>query len=236
MVMTQKIPLVLLPGMMCDARMWQMQIDGLSDLCQPILVGDITSASSIKDIAGQLLARLPEHFALAGLSMGGIVALETWRQARHRISHLALIDTNALAEQPERQARRAGEIRRAYQDLRDLVINGIKLHYLADANRHNRELLDLVVSMAVDFGPEVFERQSIALRDRPDAVDLLPAIDCPTMIICGDEDQLCPLDHHRFMHSQINGSELHIIGECGHLSTLERPLEMINLMRQWLRH
>ena len=191
----------------------------------------------MESIARQLLTSLPQQFALAGLSMGGIVALEMLRQAPERIERLALLDTNASAEQPQRQAKRVNEIALAHSGrLRELMIEEMKPHYLADDSREDQALLDLIVAMATDLGPHVFERQSLALRDRPDAVGLLASIDCPTLIICGEQDQLCPVAYHQLIHEQIRGSELHIIERCGHLSTLEQPHRVSNLMRSWLHY
>ncbi len=105
--------LVLVPGMMCDGRLWAKQIDGLKDRCASITVADITRADSIEAIAQSILEDVPDQFSLAGLSMGGIVAFEIWRQASDRVSRLALLDTNAHAELSERGRQRDQLLRRA---------------------------------------------------------------------------------------------------------------------------
>ncbi|MBC6429095.1 MAG: alpha/beta hydrolase [Cellvibrionales bacterium] len=234
--MAKKTPLVLLPGMLCDGRMWQAQVSDLAAICDPLIIGDISRASSIRKIAQQVLATAPGHFALAGLSMGGIVALEIVRQAPERITHLALLDTNAYAEKPERQAKRAHEIDCAQVgQLRKLMIEQMKPLYLAKANRQNQTLLHLVLDMAMDLGPDVFERQSIALRDRPDASGTLATIRCPTLVLCGAEDALCPVAYHQYMQSQIPNARLEIIDNCGHLSALECPQQVNTHLRQWLQ-
>ncbi|MGI9287979.1 MAG: alpha/beta fold hydrolase [Pseudomonadales bacterium] len=233
--MPSKKPLLLLPGMMCDSRLWKTQIDGLADICCPIKVGDISGARTIERIARQVLARAPSTFALAGLSMGGIVAFEMWRQAAQRITHLALLDTNARAEIPERQALRQGQIDRAHRGaLRELMMEELKPNYLARANKTNQALLDSIFSMAQALGPGVFENQSVALRDRPDSCATLSTIDCPLLIICGEEDQLCPVDHHRFMANEIPDAKLLVLENCGHLSTIEQPQRVTQAMREWL--
>ena len=100
------IPLVLLPGMMCDARLFAPQIAALS--CQyPIMTMPIGAHDTMSALAEGILAKAPPKFALAGLSMGGIVAMEVLRQTRDRVAGVALLDTNPLAEQPDAQARRA---------------------------------------------------------------------------------------------------------------------------------
>lgn len=233
--MIEKKPLLLLPGMMCDKRMWQHQIQGLAGICDPIQVGDISGAQSIRMIATEVLQAAPPTFALAGLSMGGIVALELWRQAPARITHLALLDTNVRAEPTERQQLRQNQIDQACGgELHELMTEELKPNYLAKVNKRNLGLLDTILKMAMALGVQVFEKQSLALRDRPDSCATLATIDCPSLVLCGEEDQLCPVEHHQFMAAEIPRSELVILDQCGHLSTMEQPKLVTDAMRVWL--
>jgi pimeloyl-ACP methyl ester carboxylesterase len=227
--------LVLLPGMMCDERLWRHQVADLSELCH-MQVGDMGEASDIPSIARGILARCPETFALAGLSMGGIVALEMWRQAPQRIERLALLDSNFRADAPERQALRDDQIERVRAgELETVLRDELKPNYLANCHKANTELLDDVLQMGLDLGPDVFVRQSEALRDRPDSSDTLSTIDCPTLVLCGEEDELCPVSLHREMAAAIPHSQLCIIEDCGHLSTMEQPDAVTRNLRNWLR-
>src|SRR4051794_34929940 len=97
MMANPRIPLLLLPGLLNDAALWQHQVADLADVAAPV-VGDVTRHPSIAAMAAALLAEAPESFALAGLSMGGYVAQEILRQAPHRVLRLALLDTNARAD------------------------------------------------------------------------------------------------------------------------------------------
>lgn len=231
-----RVPIVLLPGMMCDRRLWSAQIAALEAEGHPVLVPDISGAQSIHEIARQVLAQTPERFALAGLSMGGIVAFELWRQASGRITHLALLDTNAREELPERRALRGPQIEAvASGRLREVMIEEMKPRYLAERHRADRLLLDLVLDMALALGPDAFRRQSIALRDRPDSVATLATIDCPTLVLCGREDTLCPIEYHLAMAERIRGADLVVLGDCGHLSPLEAPEAVIFELRRLLR-
>jgi len=212
---------VLLPGMMCDARMWQRQID---DLDIPVIVPVTTAFDNVADAAADILQQAPEHFALAGLSMGGILAFEIWRQAPQRISHLALIDTNPFADSPERQSLRLEQIEQVLAGgLRGLAVDSLKPMYLAESNRDDEVLLNIILDMAMDLGPEVFRLQSLALRDRPDSVDTLADIDCPVSVICGGEDTLCPVGYHEYMADRIDDAKLIVIEDCGHLASMEKP-------------
>ena len=107
--------------------------------------------------------------------------------------------------------------------LRTLAIDSLKPAYLAKSNRDDEELLTTILDMALDLGPDVFRRQSLALKNRPDSVPTLPTISCPTAVICGKEDTLCPVAYHELMSDRIPGATLTIVDDCGHLATLEQP-------------
>jgi pimeloyl-ACP methyl ester carboxylesterase len=212
---------LLLPGMMCDARMWQGQINNLNI---PATIPPHVAVDNFGAAAAGILEGAPKQFALAGLSMGGILALEIWRQAPHRVTHMALIDTNPFADSPERQSLRLEQIEQVLAGgLRALAVDSLKPMYLAESNRDDDDLLNVILDMAMDLGPEVFRLQSLALRNRADSVDLLSAIDCPVAVICGAEDTLCPPEYHEYMADRIIGSKLVVIEECGHLAAMEKP-------------
>lgn len=214
-----------LPGMMCDQRLFSPQIQSLSI---PWSVADTSSHDSFAEMASAALAAAPDRFAVVGLSMGGILAFEIWRQAPERVSHMALMDTNPHADAPERQDLRLEQIRRvANGDLREVVVDGLKPLYLAARHRDDEKLLGVALDMAMDLGSAVFRRQSIALKDRVDSVPHLQSISCPATVLCGDEDTLCPPELHQLMADSIPGAELCIVPECGHLATLEQP-EKVN--------
>ncbi len=212
---------LLLPGLMCDRRLWAPQIEALP---QRTFVGDTTRADNFPDMARDVLSTAPPRFAMAGLSMGGILAFEIWRQAPERVSHIALLDTNARADPPDRKSRRMQQIEEALSGrLRELAIETQKPVYLAESHRDDDKLLGTIMDMAMDLGPKVFERQSLALKNRVDSVDTLDTIDCPALVLCGREDALCPVSFHELMASRIPGAKLVVVDDCGHLATLEQP-------------
>lgn len=228
--------LVLLGGMMCDERLWAPQLEGLANGSRAIEVADLARSPTVEGMAADVLAEAPERFALAGMSMGGIVAFEMWRQAPERISHLALLDTNSAAELPERQERRRAEIEAAHAGgLREMMIEEFKPIYLGARSKRDAGLLDLILDMALALGPEVFERQSRALRDRPDSRPTLATITCPSIVICGREDTLCPVSYHEIIAAAIPGAELVVLDDCGHMSPLERPGAVTRLLEELMR-
>jgi len=227
--------LVLIPGMMCDARLFAPQVEALGAEAQ-VWVAEITRGASMQALARDVLGDCPfPRFHVAGLSMGGIVAMELIRQAPGRVSGLALLDTNHRAEAPERRAARAPQIARARSGrLRDVLIEEMKPNYLAPQNRANRALLDLVLDMGLGLGPKVFERQSLALRDRPDSAETLAAYPGPALVLCGRHDALCPVSRHEEMAALLPAGRLVVVEGAGHLSTLEAPEETTAEMRAWL--
>lgn len=227
------LPLVLLPGMMCDARLFGPQIAALS-ADRAVTVAPIRGARDMAELARLTLAMLPPRFALAGLSMGGILAMEIVAQAPDRVARLALLDTNPRAELPEVQARRGPQIAAAQAGrLAEVMREEMKPNYLADGPGR-AEILDLCMAMALDLGPEVFVDQSIALRDRPDRQQTLRGYPGPALVLCGRHDKLCPVERHELMHSLLPDSRLEIVEGAGHLPTLERPAETNAALRRWL--
>lgn len=226
-------PLLLLPGMMCDARLFAPQIAHFSN-SRPIQVSNFGQGNTIGAMANFVLKHAPPRFALAGLSMGGIVAMEVIRQAPQRITRLALLDTNHLAEAPDRAAARDPQIARALGgQLRAIMRDEMKPSYLADTFS-KASILSLCMDMAEDLGPAVFEAQSRALQSRPDQTETLSAVQVPTLVLCGEQDGLCPPERHRQMQALLPDSRLKIISDAGHLPTLEQPETTNKELERWL--
>jgi pimeloyl-ACP methyl ester carboxylesterase len=225
-------PLLLIPGMMCDARMW-------GDLSSLLTLTDVRHAvpaegNTIKEMAGTILRDAPPRFSLAGLSMGGIVAMEMLSQAPGRIERLALLDTNPRSEQEEVKLRRASQVERvANGDLEGVMRDEMKPNYLS-AQSLDTGILKLCMEMALGLGPDIFVRQSNALRDRADRQDVLKEFRGPALVLMGEDDRLCPLNRHELMHSLMPQSRLEIISRAGHLPPLENPVDTIAALRRWL--
>lgn len=230
-------PLLLLPGMMCDERLWEPQVRALGR-SRTILQGGITQDDTIEAIASRVLREAPDRFALAGLSMGGIVAMHIVGTAPERVTRLALLDTNHLPDAPERRPIRERQIAAARAGrLREVVVDEMKPQYLADGHKRDRELLDRLVDMAVDLGPDVFVRQSVALMNRPNAEARIRAwatAKRPTLVLCGEEDRLCSPERHREIARLVEHANLTVLSGTGHISTLESPIRVSIALGQWL--
>ena len=230
----KKSPLVLVPGLLCDAQLWQAQTAKLADIAD-IWIADHTRSSTMAGVARDVLADAPfANFALAGLSMGGYIALEIMRQAPQRVARLALLDTAAGAELPEQTQRRkqlialsdSGEFPKVAESLLPLLIHPARLRESA--------LTSVVKSMAQNIGKEAFVRQQHAIMTRADSMKLLASIACPTLVLCGRQDALTPLARHEEIAAGIRSARLEVIEDCGHLSTLEKPDAVNAAMRRWL--
>ncbi|MCV3270427.1 alpha/beta fold hydrolase [Roseobacter sinensis] len=227
-------PLVLLPGLMCDARLFGPQIAELS-ADTAVMVAPITQGERIEEIASGLLDQLPVRFALAGLSMGGIVAMEILRRAPDRVSRIALMDTNPLAETPQVAAAREPQIVAARTGrMLDVMRDEMKPNYLAPGP-YRQEVLDLVMDMADALGPEVFVRQSRALQRRRDQQSTLRKCKVPALVLCGAHDALCPVKRHEAMSELIPYATLRVLEQSGHLPTLEQPGETTQALRDWMQ-
>jgi len=219
--------------MLCDAVLWRHQSESLSDIAEPA-VADLSRLESINAMALSVLADGPETFALAGLSMGGYVAQEIMRLAPHRVERLALLDTSAHSDSPEHV-----DQRRAYIEQCSLgEFKGITLRLLPMLIHPDRlndaKLCETVMTMAANVGREAFIRQQRALMTLADGVRDLGRIQCPTLVLCGREDALTPLEEHREMALSIPNATLVVVEDCGHLPPLERPDEVNRAMREWL--
>ena len=225
--------LVFLPGMMCDARLFGPQIAEMS-ADTAVMVAPITQGERVEQIASQLLDLLPQRFALAGLSMGGIVAMEVLRRAPERVARIALLDTNPLPETPQVAAAREPQIVAVKAGrMLEVMRDEMKPNYLAPGP-HRGDVLDLVMDMARALGPDVFVRQSRALQRRPDQQTTLRKCKVPALILCGAHDALCPVKRHEFMAEMIPNATLRIMEQSGHLPTLEQPQETTQALREWL--
>ena len=227
---------MLLPGSLCDARVFAPQIAALRDRCA-ITVADLTRDDTIKGMAQRVLAEAPPLFALAGLSMGGIVAMAVAGLAPERVERLALFDTNHRAERPERRALRWSQIEAARRDGISAFFarEVFPLFLPPDCDPVTAAHVRTVTSaMAVACGVAALDRQWRALRDRPDQTDALRRYRGPALVVSGEHDRLCSPKRHREMADLLAGSTLVVIRDAAHLPTLEQPSAVNAVVRKFL--
>jgi pimeloyl-ACP methyl ester carboxylesterase len=226
------LPLLLLPGLLCDARLWRDQAEALS-AAREVRVADLTQDDTIAAMATRALAAAPPRFAVAGLSMGGYVAFEIWRQAPERVARLALLDTSAQPDTEEQSRRRRGLIALARTGQFRGVTPRLLPLLLAPANQEG-PLAAEVMEMAGRVGRDAFLRQQAAILARVDSRPDLPAITVPTLVAVGEHDALTPPERAREIAAGIHGAQLAIIPHAAHLPTMEEPDATTALLRSWL--
>lgn len=230
--MTEKLPLLLLPGLLCDARLWRDQVAALAPLAAP-LVADLTLDDSIEKMASRAIAAIDGPFAVAGLSMGGYVALEVMRQAGGRVTRLCLLDTGARADTEEQKRRRRGLISLS----RSGQFRGVTprlLPQLIHPSRQDTPLAAEVMEMAERVGKEAFLRQQTAIMNRIDSRPHLPGIAVPTLVGVGADDILTTPDLAAEMAALIPGARLRHFADAAHLPTMETPEAVNAAMAAWL--
>lgn len=230
-----KHPLVLVPGLLCDAALWGPQVEALADVAD-FWVPELRTQRSMREMGQTVLDEAPfSAFALAGLSMGGYVAMEVMRRAPERVTRLALLDTRATPDTEEESDRRRELIRLARAERGFTPVTNRMLPLLVHPSRvKDTSLVKIIRGMAEHTGIEGFVRQQTAIIGRPDSRPGLSAIKAPTLVLCGREDAITPLARHEEMAALIPASRLEIVEACGHLSTLERPGEVNRALRSWL--
>jgi len=227
-----RLPLLFLPGLLCDARLWRDQAAGLADLAEPVLA-DLTLDSTLAAMAARALAGVEGRFALAGLSMGGYVALEVMRQAPERVTRLALFDTSARPDTPEAAKQRRGLMALTRRGAFRGVTPRLLPRLLHPANLDG-PLAAEVMDMAERVGRDAFLRQQEAILGRPDSRGDLAGIEAPTLVAVGEADALTPPELAREIAAGIPGAALHLLPGCGHLPSMEAPGAVTALMRDWL--
>jgi pimeloyl-ACP methyl ester carboxylesterase len=219
---------------MCDARLWQDMQSALLGSGYKTKVVDTARHDRLSDMAAHALAHLPQTFVAVGFSMGGMVALEMAKQAPDRLSGLILSATHARADYPDRAATRLKQQLEVRKGGLEAIVrqSWLPSYFGSDAAKTLHQ--DLIMAMAMSEGPEVFLRQSEALRLRSDQSLLLPEIDIPCLIIAGRKDRICPVRWHEAMQGHIRKSQLHIIDKAGHFALLEANDNFMSAIKIWL--
>ncbi len=226
-------PIVMVPGLRCDAYLYQPVIARLGDAIAPN-VADISLDDTITGMAHRILAAAPPRFALVGLSMGGYVVLEIMRQAPDRVSHLALLDTNARPDSDERKQPRRAEMALVAQGKSALVSRTALPGLLAPKNLAT-PITEAVHDMAMRVDVKAYYRQQEAIMGRADSRPFLKDIAVPTLVGCGAEDKLIPLPLSEEMAEAIPDAKLVVFPDAGHVPTLENPDAVATAMREWLK-
>ena len=227
-------PLVLLPGMMCDARVWATQLTVLS-YERPVTIAPVWTGDRIEEIASGMLSSLPSKFALCGHGMGGVIALELYRRAPERVIRLALIGTNPLSDTPQEAAAREPRMIGAKSGrFATMLESEVLPRYVSDGPLRNHAIAEMT-EMATSLGADVYARQERAMQRRRDHQASLRKITQPTLILAGEDDQIVPLKRQEFLAELIPYAKLGVLSGVGHMPMLEDPEATTEALYTWMR-
>lgn len=225
-------PLFLLPGLLCDARVWPRAALALgSPVVAPMGYGD---ASTLAEMAHSVLRTAPARFSLLGHSMGARVALEIVRAAPERVERVALVSTGVHPVRPGEANSRHDLLELGRADGAEALVDRWLPPMVAPSRRADEDLMGPLKTMCVQAGVETYAVQIAALLHRPEVESLLPGIACPTLVMVGSEDQWSPPEQHRAIAAAIPGAVLKIVDGSGHMLPAEAPHAFVEAVSDWL--
>jgi pimeloyl-ACP methyl ester carboxylesterase len=231
--------LVLLPGLLCDEAVWMPILEQLN-ISDHYFIADYDELDDLAAMATHVLTQVEgDQLIVFGHSMGGRIAMEIMRQAPQRVSHLGLFDTAyrsaASGEKGEQEKeKRMGLLAKAKQEGMRAMGEQWALG-MVHPQFHTGAVFEAILEMIERKTPAIFAAQICALLNRPDAESILRKINCPTLLLCGEEDLWSPVSVHQEMQALIKNATLSVIPNCAHMSTMEQPKDVANAIAKWLK-
>lgn len=225
--------LVLLPGLMCDAGLWQSLLPQL-EVAGPLTFGDLSQGESIEEMAASVLECCPPEFVLVGFSMGGFVAREIARRVPHRVRGLVLIATSSAADTPMQsqfKATVAGGLQQDSGPFRGLSHRAIKLS-LGQQHENDPQLVQQILDMSLRLGRETWIRQLLMARNSDS--HLLGDIRCPTLVVAAADDRMRNLAESQALCEAIPHAEFRLVEDSGHMLPLEQPQRLAAILSEWM--
>ena len=226
--------LVFLPGLAADATMWQQQLEAMPAQLRAVVSDAHSRHASLPAMAEGLLQEHAGELILCGASMGGMLAMEVVRQAPQRIRGLALLGTSARPETEAMRALREAAITLFEEGRIDEVLQANLPLAFHPGRAKDLLLQQSYLDLVLRAGAQQLIRQNRAVMARADARLHLAAVACPTLVMCGDADQLTPPECSREIAQLIQGAEFVLLRQCGHMLTMERPAEVNAALLRWL--
>ena len=228
----ETVTIVLVPGLLCDAFVWQPAIERLKSRFS-VAVADVDRQDSIPAMAADALAANPGRLLVAGHSMGARVAMEMARQAPDRVERLALLDTGSHPYVKGEETKRLARVALAYEKGMAALAEDWLPGMVHAPRRRDRALMDALADMVCRKTPEIHERQIRALLDRPDARAYLKELRMPTLVAVGRQDQWSPLSQHEELAALLPNATLQVIDQAGHFAPVEQPEATIAIIEHW---
>lgn len=231
--MADRETLVLVPGLLCDATVWEDQVSAFEGSYE-IVVANTRGCNSIGDMAQRVLDQVDGTFNLAGHSMGARVALEIYNRAPSRVTRIALMDTGVHPRNEGEVAGRMRFVNMAREQGMAPLARAWGDPMVGDVKRGDAAMMQRIYDMVERYSLDDYEGQIQALLDRPDAASVLPSIDCPTLVLVGADDAWSPPVQHEPIVEAVEGAMFVVVEEAGHMAPMEQPAAVTDAMRQWL--
>jgi pimeloyl-ACP methyl ester carboxylesterase len=225
---------ILLPGLACDATLWNEQVAALGPRYAPRVTDVHQRAATLPEMAALLLAKHPGELWLIGASMGGRIALEAARQAPQRVRGIALLGSTARADSDELRALRTEAVAQFESGRGEELLEANVWFVFHRSAWDDDALLERYRAMLRRAGFAQLVRQNRAMMAAHDFRALLPAIGCPVLVVCGENDGVTPPECSRELAQAIPGARLALLPGCGHMLTMERPAAVNALLLEWL--
>ena len=226
---------LLLPGLASDAALWRHQVPALTAAGHTVHISDAHArADTLSAMARLVLAEHAGPLVLVGTSMGGILALEVFRQAPQRVAALALLGSSARPDTPEMITLRSAAVLEFEQGRMDAVLRANVPFAFHPSRQADAALVSDYFDMVHRAGAAQLVRQNRAIMARPDSRPLLRRLQCPVLVVCGDADALTPPECSREVAAAAPQADLHVLPACGHLLTWEQPEAVNALLLAWL--
>lgn len=226
--------LILIPGLLNDENLWKYQRHFLENQAD-ITVAKIEKFTDIRTQAAHILQNAPQKFALCGLSMGGYIGMEILKQAPHRISKVAFLDTSWEIDTDEKRRQRENMINLSAHGRFEGVTSLILKQILAKKSLENHDIIAEIKSMAQNVGQKEFVNQQKLILSRTESVSLLPQIQVPALCIVGKEDVITPPSVMQKMAKALPYGYFCEIEDAAHLPPLEQPYAVNAAMQIWLQ-
>lgn len=228
-----ELPTVILPGLLCDGRMFDGQLRGLDRAV--VVSGHYGGADRLPAMADYALRQMPPLCVLIGHSMGARVALEVWRRAPERVAALVLADNGVHLPQPGEREKRMALLDLGRREGVGALVAEWLPPMIGPRHRDDYPLVAMLTEMCASAGVETYAAQIEALLHRPEVESLLPTIGCPALVITGSDDAWSPPAQHATIAAALPGSRLVVIDGAGHMLPAEMPDAFNAAVRTWLK-
>lgn len=224
--------LILIPGLVSDQHIWRHAVKALANYNS--IIADVSQTTSIAGIATQILAQNKGQLYVAGHSMGGIIAVEIYRQAPERVEKLALLNSSMMPQMDGEAAYRQSMIDMVNKGGIDALANNWLPNLVHKSRHDDADFMAEISNSIMAADAKIHEKQNNALLNRPDGYLTIEKITCPTLVLAARQDKLCRVSENEDMASKINNSQLVIVEDCAHFAPLERPDAVNQALKDWL--